>query len=41
MKFLIVNDDFMTVMILETIFKNKIGVPNDNLDSAINGLEAY
>ena len=31
----------MTVMVLETLFKNKVGKANENLDSAINGLEAY
>jgi hypothetical protein len=38
---LIVNDDFMTVIILETLFKKKIGIKNENIDSAINGLEGY
>jgi len=41
LKVLLVNDEYMQLMILENILISIIGVPNTNIFSAQNGYQAF
>jgi len=41
LRVLIVNDEIITVMILETMLTKQLKIPTENVDRASNGLEAY